>query len=131
MPALDNSLLWFLLPILLLGLFQVACWQYFRCSTRRVELEVKGLKQQLQAVTAGALGVGRRLQQTEERLGKALDRQSRLEQKDTGSLPYTQASKLLKMGASVDEIKEACGLSHAEASLVELLHRSEQEKRHS
>ncbi len=115
--------------LLVLGCLQLICWRRLNRSISHLETELAAVKQQLQAVTSGALGVGRRLQQTEARLAQALDRQNRIEQKDSASLPYTQAGKLLRMGASVEEVMEACGLSRAEASLVELLNRSEPRRR--
>ena len=46
-----------------------------------------------------------------------------LEQRDPNSVTFTQAAKLVGMGASVSELTETCGLTQAEAELMSKLHR--------
>lgn len=51
------------------------------------------------------------------------DKLVQLEQRDPGSLSFNQAAKLVGMGASIDELTQACGLTQAEAELMSKLHR--------
>jgi hypothetical protein len=51
------------------------------------------------------------------------DKLAQIEQRDPGSLSFAQAAKLVGMGASVDELTQACGLTQAEAELMSKLHR--------
>ena len=45
-----------------------------------------------------------------------------VEQRDPSSLSFTQAARLVGMGASVDDLTQSCGLSKAEAELISRLH---------
>ena len=49
---------------------------------------------------------------------------AQLEQRDPSSLSFTQAARLVGLGASVDDLTQACGLSRAEAELIAKLHQS-------
>ena len=57
----------------------------------------------------------------DQRLGQTQRRQQDLENKDSGSLTYAQASKLIQMGAAPEDLVKSCGLSEAEAKLVSLM----------
>ncbi|MCL6414489.1 DUF2802 domain-containing protein [Aestuariirhabdus sp. Z084] len=81
------------------------------------------LESDLRAVGAGAIGVGQRLLQVEQRLGATIDKQEALEQRDPSAVSYTEAGKLFEMGASTREVMENCHISSAEAHLIELMHR--------
>ena len=50
------------------------------------------------------------------------DKVSQIEQRDPNSLSFTQAARLVGMGASVDDLTQSCGLSKAEAELISRLH---------
>ncbi|WP_163833165.1 DUF2802 domain-containing protein [Spartinivicinus ruber] len=98
------------------------CWR-LRITIKNLHLKIQQLQQDIKAVGAGAIGVGQRLQVVETKLAKTIDQQELLEQRDAEQLSYTQANKLCAMGASVEEIMDACGLSKAEAELIALVHR--------
>ena len=51
------------------------------------------------------------------------DKIQQLEQRDPHNVTFTQAAKLVGMGASVAELTESCGLTQAEAELMSKLHR--------
>lgn len=52
------------------------------------------------------------------------DKLSQIEQRDPTSLSFTQAARLVGMGASVDDLTHSCGLTKAEAELVSRLHQA-------
>lgn len=100
----------------------VYCWRLHKII-KNLHLTLHQLQQDIKAVGAGAIGVGQRLQMVETKLTQAIDQQELLEQRDAEQLSYTQANKLCAMGASAEEVMDACGLSKAEAELVALVHR--------
>jgi len=57
-------------------------------------------------------------------LGPLPDKLVQLEQRDPANLSFAQAAKLVGMGATVDELTQSCGLTHAEAQLMSKLHKS-------
>ncbi len=92
-----------------------------RADRQALQRRISLLEQQLKVLSAGSIGVGRRLTGVSRELHTALERQSELENRDPGQLPYRQAAKLVSLGASVDELVESCGLSRGEAELLNLL----------
>ena len=56
------------------------------------------------------------------------DRLTQIEQSDPTSLSFSQAARLVGLGASADDLTQACGLSQAEAELVTRLHRQRQQR---
>lgn len=66
--------------------------------------------------------MGEELLALRERLAQLDNKQQRMEQQDVQSLPYNQASRLVSMGASLDDLMQACGLSRSEAELMLKLH---------
>ena len=90
-----------------------------RERVRRVKQSQKRLENELALANSAAIGMGNRLLNMEKRLQKG----------DSGSgvgvddedLPYTQASQLFAMGLSVEEVGRRCGLSRAEASLLQAM----------
>ena len=90
--------------------------------------ELSELRQELHVVGSGAMGVGQRLMAVEKRVNQTAERQQELQQKDINSLPYQHASKLLEMGAGVDDLVSSCGLARAEAELVALVHQQSKQQ---
>lgn len=80
------------------------------------------VQRQLNVVTSGAVGVGEKLSGVEQHLRRTMEKQQELEHRDPGQLPYSQAVRLIAMGATPDDLVQTCGLSRAEADLVFLLH---------
>jgi len=53
------------------------------------------------------------------------DKLQQLEQRDPNDVTFSQAAKLVGMGASVSELTQTCGLTQAEAELMRKLHGSD------
>ncbi|VTM19001.1 chemotaxis protein [Pseudomonas aeruginosa] len=64
----------------------------------------------------------RALQDLGKQLAPLPDRVARLEQRDPTTLSFSQAARLVGLGASAEDLTQACGLSQAEAELVARLH---------
>jgi len=85
----------------------------------RVTKSQKRLENELALANSAAIGMGNRLLTMEKRLqqsGSGLGAGT-----DDEDLPYTQASQLFDMGLSVEEVGRRCGLSRAEASLLQAM----------
>lgn len=87
-----------------------------------IEGEMRVLRNEVVAVSRGAIGLGKKLQQAQSRLQSAERRQDDMEFKDVGNIAITHANKLVQMGAAKDELMSTCGLSQGEATLVSLMH---------
>jgi hypothetical protein len=74
----------------------------------------------------GTVKMGEALHELRAIVGPLPDKLTALEQRDPSSLSFAQAARLVGMGASIDELTQACGLTQAEAQLMTKLHGSHQ-----
>ena len=70
----------------------------------------------------GTVKMGEALHELRATVAPLPDKLTALEQRDPASLSFAQAARLVGMGASVDELTQACGLTQAEAQLMSKLH---------
>ena len=114
---------------LLLGL--TACAAALRLARRlgTQRLHAADLQQQLELVrqsisglTAGAVGVDRRMQRLESREKTLSERQETYENQQADEQPYGQAIRLVQQGAGVIRLVDELGLSESEADLIVRLH---------
>lgn len=109
-----------------------ACRRLMDKQQQHFEDRLSQLQTQVNTVSKGAIGVGKRLIEAEQRLAAAMQRQNTLEsslesrqQQPTVSsdlIPYTLAERMLEQGATADSLIRQCGLSQAEAELMALVH---------
>ncbi|MFG1488101.1 DUF2802 domain-containing protein [Oceanospirillum sp. HFRX-1_2] len=91
-------------------------------NKHETQMLVQSLRNETHAMGSGSIGVGQRLLEVEKKLNQTMERQTDLEQKDVGSLPYNYAIRLVEMGATSDDLVENCGLARVEADLIALVH---------
>ena len=73
----------------------------------------------------GSVGMGQRLLAMEKRLqSEAQKPRIADDTPDDEFQPYTQAAQLFKMGLGSEEVARRCGLSRAEASLMEMMQKA-------
>jgi len=124
--------------ILLALLWALSLWFFLNYSKRQRELaaqqaigdalrdqRIKDLAKSLEDYQNGTVRMGEALHELRTTLATLPDRLERLEQRDPSNVTFTQAARLVGMGASVAELSETCGLTRAEAELMSKLHRSE------
>lgn len=86
--------------------------------------EISALRGEMEALLSGARGAGDRLRQLEERLRQQDDRQQQLGRQGPDANSMRQAIELARKGATTEELKSICGLSHGEAELLVMMHRA-------
>ncbi len=123
------------LALLCLGLVGSSLW--LAMQLRQVQLlqaerdalrdqRIKELGKRLDAYLAGSVRMGEELQEVRRIVAPLPDKLSQIEQRDPSSLSFTQAARLVGLGASVDDLTQSCGLTKAEAELVSKLHGGKQ-----
>jgi len=115
--ALGGTCLW-----LAMSLRQQAQVQHERDALR--DQRLKDLSKRLDAYLTGSVRMGEELQELRRIVAPLPDKLHQIEQRDPTSLSFTQAARLVGMGASVDDLTQSCGLSKAEAELVSKLHQA-------
>lgn len=85
---------------------------------------IKDLVQQLDVYAEGSARMGDRLEELARLVAPLPDKLVQLEQRDPNNFSFSQAAKLVGMGASVDDLTHSCGLSQSEAELMSKLHKA-------
>lgn len=86
---------------------------------------IKDLAKRLDDYQNGSVRMGEALHELSVLVAPLPDKLLQLEQRDPNSLSFSQAARLVGMGASVDELTQTCGLTQAEAELMSKVHRSQ------
>lgn len=94
--------------------------------TRRQLDEANKLSQRiardLALANSGSVGMGQRLLAMEKRLRETPAAAPKIDyHNDEEFQPYAQAAQLFKLGLDSEEVARRCGLSRAEASLMEMM----------
>ncbi len=80
------------------------------------------LAKEMALSSSGAVGMGQRLLAMEKNLQAAPKAQQKIDYyNDEDFQPYSQAAQLFKMGLDAEEVARRCGLSRAEASLIQMM----------
>ena len=98
-------------------------------ATRRqadtTEKLLQKLARDLAASTSGSVGMGQRLLAMEKRLQTTQQKSEKIDvYNDDDFQPYSQAAQLFQMGLEAEEVARRCGLSRAEASLLEVMQKA-------
>ncbi len=88
----------------------------------RLDGRIDKLGHKLTEYQQSNIRMGEELIALREKLAQLDNKQQRLEQQDVQTMPYNQANRLVSMGASLDDLMQACGLSRSEAELMLKLH---------
>jgi len=85
------------------------------------------VKKDLNAVTNGTVGIGKRLnilernlKDTERTLKDTNERQDILELREPADKQYGQAQRMIESGASIEEVVATCQISRNEAKLMQI-----------
>lgn len=103
-----------------MGLRQQAQLQKERDAAR--DQRIKELSRRLDTYLTGSIRMGEELHDLRRIVAPLPDKLTQIEQRDPSSFSFTQAARLVGMGASVDDLTQSCGLTKAEAELVSKLH---------
>lgn len=82
------------------------------------EQQIRELSRRVDVYLGGSIRMGEELHELRGLVAPLPDKVAQMEQRDPTALSFTQAARLAGMGASVDELTQACGLTKAEAELV-------------
>lgn len=123
--------------IFLALVWALSLWFFLNYSKRQRELaaqqaagdalrdqRIKDLAKRLDDYQNGTVRMGEALHELSVAMAPLPDKIQQLEQRDPNNVTFSQAAKLVGMGASVAELTESCGLTQAEAELMSKLHRS-------
>jgi hypothetical protein len=93
-----------------------------RAGFAQLQLELDLVRQSISGLTAGAVGVDRRMQRLEAREKVLSERQETYEIQQSDEQPYGHAIRLVQQGAEVSRLVDELELSESEAELIVRLH---------
>lgn len=113
---------------LVAGILALALSGWLWRRLRILQSSLTTTQNDLRALGNAAIGVGERAAQVDRQVRLLAAQQAELglrqERLDnTDNRTFDQAIKMVRKGASVDELVEICGLSRGEAELVAMMHR--------
>ncbi|MET0609936.1 MAG: DUF2802 domain-containing protein [Pseudomonas caspiana] len=117
-----------ILWVVTLGLFIMHTKRQRQLDLKREEIDAlrdqrfRDLARRVDHFQSGTVKMGEALHELRAIVGPLPDKLTALEQRDPSTLSFAQAARLVGMGASVDELTQACGLTQAEAQLMSKLH---------
>ncbi|PYB69959.1 DUF2802 domain-containing protein [Pseudomonas sp. LB-090624] len=123
--------------IFLALVWALSLWFFLNYSKRQRELaaqqaegdalrdqRIKDLAKRLDDYQNGTVRMGEAIHELRAAVATLPDRLERLEQRDPSNVTFSQAAKLVGMGASIDELTQSCGLTQAEAELMSKVYRA-------
>jgi len=85
---------------------------------------IKEIDSRLDTFLDGNVRMGDQLHELSRLVMPLSDRIAQVEQRDPTNFTFSQAAKLVGMGASVDDLTQSCGLSQSEAELMSKMHQA-------
>lgn len=121
------------LAVVLVFIFFIICFILIKKQAKKTEalaLLIKSLlasnesfKKQFTEVHSGAVGLGKKIQKLDVALKKAEENQLDFVAQAPENKLYTRATKMVELGASIEELMKECELPQAEAELLLTLHK--------
>lgn len=89
----------------------------------RAELKERcaDLGREIHATSSGSMGVGQRVVACERQLHELRSTLDEMRQNDPLRISYDEASRLVDLGADIEDLMNTCGISRPEAELVSAL----------
>lgn len=99
------------------------CMQRLRKQSLLTQKLYSRLNHELEVTNSGSVGMGRRLISLEKKLREAATQTAEnTQQLESSFEPYNLAAQMIDAGIDDVEVARRCGLSRAEASLMQMMH---------
>jgi len=109
--------------LILMSLFIIYLFVKQKKAQKESLLLADSLRKEIQLMSSTTIGMGKRIVDMEAKLELSLEKQFELEQRDPDEVIYSQAARLVEMGANVDDLVQSCGIGRPEAELMALMHK--------
>jgi hypothetical protein len=97
-------------------------------NMRDNEALINSFSTEVQGVSHGAMGVGRKVLNIEKQLLSLKNSFEEMKSNDPAKVSYSEASRLVELGAGVEDLMNTCGISRPEAELVSALTESKKKQ---
>jgi len=110
----------------LLAIYALVIKRSVTLSERATVDLVDELSKEIQGISHGSMGVGRKVLVLEKHIERLEARIEEMQKNDPSKVSYSEAARLVELGAGVDDLMNSCGISRPEAELVSALTESRQ-----
>ena len=97
---------------------QGVMFEHWRQKNHHLDKELQKANKQLLEVRSVVVGLGQRVSEQQDLIQHLNERIAELEQEDGDGRLYSRASKMVQLGADVNELIKECELPKAEAELM-------------
>lgn len=112
--------------IALLAGIEIVHYSRTQRSINELSIVVRRIQQDMHALCAGAINMGKHLDTLEQRIRRLAERQDQVELREPMEQTYAHAIRLAQKGANINELVENCGLARGEAELLLRVHHVQQ-----
>jgi len=109
------------IALLMLVVQSVVLRRRLNAAEKALKTRCDDLGREIHALSGGSMGMGRRLIEAEKRLQQMQTTLEEMRQNDPLRISYDEASRLVELGADVEDLMNSCGISRPEAELVSAL----------
>ncbi len=105
----------------------VSAFLFLKLSRQQKQFEEKierklqqldALNKRLDNYLTGSIHMGEQLHQLQQQVAPLPERLQQIEHRDPSTISFTEAARLVGLGATSENLQQACGLSQAEAELL-------------
>jgi len=109
------------LMVCLMAIYVMSIKRTLANASKKSEQLVDSLAKEIQGISHGSVGVGRKVLLLEKHIEKLETVIEEIQKNDPAKVSYSEAARLVELGAGVEDLMNSCGISRPEAELVSAL----------
>ena len=105
----------------LLAVYALVIKRSITSSERSLSDLVDNMAEEVQGMSKSAIGVGRKVLELEKHISVLEAKIEEMQKNDPAKVSYSEAARLVELGAGIEDLMNTCGISRPEAELVRAL----------
>lgn len=105
----------------LLAVYALVINRSIRHSEGKLQDLVDSLSEEVQGMSKVSIAVGKRVIDLEKQVVTLESKIEEIQKNDPAKVSYSEAARLVELGAGIEDLMNACGISRPEAELVRAL----------
>ncbi len=105
----------------LLAIYALVIKRTITLSERTMSDLVDNMAEEVQGMSKSSIGVGRKVLELEKHITVLEAKIEEMQKNDPAKVSYSEAARLVELGAGIEDLMNTCGISRPEAELVRAL----------
>lgn len=105
----------------LLAVYALVIKRSITLSERNMSDLVDNMAEEVQAMSKSSIGVGKKVLELEKYITVLEAKIEEMQKNDPAKVSYSEAARLVELGAGIEDLMNTCGISRPEAELVRAL----------